>query len=572
MKPHILWFVADDLRTQLGTYGATETLSPNIDALAADSTLFERAYCQVPTCGASRASMLTGMYASETRFINFNTMAEQDAPDVKDMPTALRDAGYTTISNGKIYHSSADNVHSWDEVCGHDGGSIAGYACDYRTRPGSMCCVWPHGMSSGRSSTQNLSSAKGHTKCPDDATCQEHDWENELDFGRTEKFVKWMEAIEQAKLAKEPDASSKCFGCGWPAWSGVDADDHGFFTRGLPDGKMTRKVIEDLRTAKAKGTPHFITCGFVRPHLPFAAPYSYWGMYNRDDLPIATNPWNAEGATARALHYRELGVYNLGTVPVSEVSTGESMPEYKPAPQGPDGPALYSSEWNGAAVPPKPNLARDVVSRSLVHGYYAATSYVDGLVGLVLDELKALDMYRETVILFNSDHGYHLGEHGTFCKHSLYELALRVPLIVKAPGFSASRVPALVENLDIFPTLLDLAGIPALPHLQGKSLVPLLRSPDAFHKEAVYARYRDGDTVRFRSSALSEYCQGNCWSADSCTKSCAQQREQDSMFYDHAVDPDENLNRFSTTGSYAALISNMSAALARHRATRMLNE
>ena len=145
--------------------------------------------------------MLTGMYASETRFINFNTMAEQDAPDVKDMPTALRDAGYTTISNGKIYHSSADNVHSWDEVCGHDGGSIAGYACDYRTRPGSICCVWPHGMSSGRSSMQNLSSAKGHTKCPDDATCQEHDWENELDFSRTEKFVKWMEAIEQAKLA-----------------------------------------------------------------------------------------------------------------------------------------------------------------------------------------------------------------------------------------------------------------------------------------------------------------------------------------------------------------------------------
>jgi len=135
----------DDLRPQLGSYGATETITPNIDALAADSVLFENAYCQVPTCGASRASLLTGMYATPTRFIQFDTYAEREAPGIPDLPGTLKAAGYTTISNGKIYHQRSDHADSWHEICGHGYPKIFPSpdhnfdgVCEYRFH---MCCM-----------------------------------------------------------------------------------------------------------------------------------------------------------------------------------------------------------------------------------------------------------------------------------------------------------------------------------------------------------------------------------------------------------------------------------------------
>ncbi len=113
--PNILFIAVDDLRPELGCYGSEVALSPNIDKLAESGTLFENAYCQVPVCGASRASLMTGLYPTPDRFVRFFARADKDAPGIPDLPTWLKGQGYTTISNGKIYHEWKDSSDSWDE-------------------------------------------------------------------------------------------------------------------------------------------------------------------------------------------------------------------------------------------------------------------------------------------------------------------------------------------------------------------------------------------------------------------------------------------------------------------------
>ena len=113
-KPNILFIAVDDLRPELGCYGSEVVLSPNIDRLASVGTVFERAYCQVPVCGASRASLMTGMYPTAERFVRYYARADVDAPGVPDLPSWLRRHDYTAIGNGKIYHDWNDSKYSWN--------------------------------------------------------------------------------------------------------------------------------------------------------------------------------------------------------------------------------------------------------------------------------------------------------------------------------------------------------------------------------------------------------------------------------------------------------------------------
>ena len=115
-RPNILFISVDDLRPELGCYGNTAIQSPNIDRLAESGIVFEEAYCQVPVCGATRASLMTGLYPTENRFVTYYTTAQTDAAGIQDIPSWLKDFGYTTISNGKIYHDRNDNSASWDDV------------------------------------------------------------------------------------------------------------------------------------------------------------------------------------------------------------------------------------------------------------------------------------------------------------------------------------------------------------------------------------------------------------------------------------------------------------------------
>jgi iduronate 2-sulfatase len=115
-KPNVLFLAIDDLRPELKCYGSSQVNTPNIDKLASEGITFSRAYCQVPVCGASRASLLTGILPTSQRFLNFSTKAETDAPNAVTLPEAFKNAGYTTISNGKIFHHKDDcEKRSWSE-------------------------------------------------------------------------------------------------------------------------------------------------------------------------------------------------------------------------------------------------------------------------------------------------------------------------------------------------------------------------------------------------------------------------------------------------------------------------
>jgi arylsulfatase A-like enzyme len=114
-RPNVLFIAVDDLRPQLGCYGKEGIHSPNIDRLAASGVVFERAYCMVPTCGASRASLMTGIRPARARFVNYLTWAEKDAPGIKTLNTQFKEHGYYTVSNGKVFHHPEDNAEGWSE-------------------------------------------------------------------------------------------------------------------------------------------------------------------------------------------------------------------------------------------------------------------------------------------------------------------------------------------------------------------------------------------------------------------------------------------------------------------------
>ena len=127
--------------------------------------------------------------------------------------------------------------------------------------------------------------------------------------------------------------------------------------------------------------------------------------------------------------------------------------------------------------------------RELVHGYYAAVSYADAQVGILLNTLEKLGVLNNTIIVLWGDHGWHLGDHDLWCKHTNFENATRAPLIIAAPGFKAGQTKSMTEHLDIFPTVCDLAGVPVPTYLDGKSLVPVMKDKKASIQDYAISQY-----------------------------------------------------------------------------------
>lgn len=201
------------------------------------------------------------------------------------------------------------------------------------------------------------------------------------------------------------------------------------------DGKIADEAILRLQAAKKNPSqPFFLAVGFLKPHLPFCAPKKYWDLHDPLQLPRPTRSTPPEGAPAFAPQF------------------GGELRQYANIPEA--GPLDEEQ------------------ARQLIHGYYAATSYMDAQLGRVLDTLDELQLTDSTIIVLWGDHGWHLGDHGMWCKHTNYEQATRAPLIIVAPGKPAGRrTAALTEFVDIYPTLCDLAGVEKPFHLQGESLV-----------------------------------------------------------------------------------------------------
>jgi len=221
-----------------------------------------------------------------------------------------------------------------------------------------------------------------------------------------------------------------------------------------PDGKIAAEAIRRLQGAKENpAQPFFLAVGFLKPHLPFCAPKKYWDLYQRDSFELP----------------------KLRTPP-------EGAPAYAPTTWG---------ELRQYSDIPETGPLSDEQARTMIHGYHAAVSYVDAQIGRVIDELDRLGLGSNTIVLLWGDHGWHLGDHGMWSKHSNYEEATHIPLLIIAPGVTRAhtRTRALVETVDLYPTLrelADLSGSKITQSLEGTSLVPLLKNPRAKSKEAIF--------------------------------------------------------------------------------------
>lgn len=222
-----------------------------------------------------------------------------------------------------------------------------------------------------------------------------------------------------------------------PAFERADVPDNAY-----TDGILADDAVGLLKQFKENGRPFFLAVGFLKPHLPFNAPEKYWALYDRDKLWPPPNRSLPDGVPAWV------------SQPGWELRNAYNVPPDRARPLGDD------------------------FEKDLRHGYYAAVSYVDAQIGRVLDALDAEGLSENTIVVLWGDHGYHVGDHGTWCKHTNFEIAVHAPLIIRAPGFPrGEKIERPVEFLDIYPTLVDLCGLTRPPHLEGESLVPLLRDP-----------------------------------------------------------------------------------------------
>lgn len=217
------------------------------------------------------------------------------------------------------------------------------------------------------------------------------------------------------------------------------------------DGAMARTAVKEIEKLAGQSQPFFLAVGFVKPHLPFIAPKKYWDLYDRDALVLAANQKPSLG----------------------------SPPEAQVVPN--------SGELRDYAGVPKTGPIPDSMQHELIHGYAACVSYIDSQVALLLDALKRSGTAENTIVCVWGDNGWHLGEHGHWGKSTNYEDATRVPLIIYAPGLGEGvRTSSLTEFLDIYPTLCELVGLPKPAHVDGKSLVPVMRDPSVqLHEAAI---------------------------------------------------------------------------------------
>ena len=435
---NVLFIAVDDLRPELGCYGASHIKSPNIDALAARGLTFNRAYCQLALCNPSRASLLSGRRPESIKVFDLKTFVRDGNDDVVTLPQLFKRHGYRALRFGKIFHTTNGNHDDPESWSGK------------QWRP---------------------------TKAPAD-TADAPD--------KTEPRPK---PKQKAQKQRDPHEDELPYG------APECADD------ALSDGQIASAAVEALRENKDR--PFFIAVGFHKPHLPFVAPKKYWDLYDPARIELPANRELPAGAPAFASN------------DASELRRYKGVPD--------EGPI------------------DDEAARKLIHGYAASVSYVDAQVGRVMAELDRLKLADSTVVVLWGDHGYHLGEQGTWNKRTNWEIATRVPLIVATPGQSSAgkSTAALVELVDLYPTLAELCALPPPAKLEGTSFVPLLQNPEAAWKPAAFSIYQKnipelGGVAYGRAMRTARY-RFIEWSAPGGSKRVHE-------LYDHENDPHERTN------------------------------
>ncbi len=319
----------------------------------------------------------------------------------------------------------------------------------------------------------------------------------------------------------------------------------------LADGQIADRAIRslyDLKERQAFGVgnnqPFFLAVGFLKPHMPFIAPKKYWDLYDPAKLTVATNNYPPKNAPPIALQ-------------------------------------VFWNEMRAQSNVTKRGALSPEVGRNLVHGYYACISFIDAQVGRILDELDRLDLAKNTIVVLWGDHGYHLGEHSLWAKLTNFEGATRSPLIVAAPGMKAAgkKTDALVEFVDVYPSLCELSGLPSPSHLEGASFAPLLANPERPWKSAAFSQYWRRGFQKYNVVPLAipnppgydqyprEDVMGYTMRTDRYRFTIwhpvgAPDNLIATELYDYVADPDENEN-FAARPEYASLVAELTKKLRR---------
>ncbi|WP_044205895.1 sulfatase [Flammeovirga sp. OC4] len=252
-----------------------------------------------------------------------------------------------------------------------------------------------------------------------------------------------------------------------PAFECVDVQDNAYI-----DGVNTDMAIHIMKEHKASKSkkPLFLGVGYIAAHLDFLAPKKYWDMYDQEDIKLTNQIKGPIDGAPMGLHAS------------FELRVRSNIPKYGEIP--------------------------DTLARDLKHGYLATASYIDAQVGKLLEALDELEMLDNTIVMLWSDHGFHLGEMGVWCKATNYDIATRVPLIVWTPDQSEKsrgvKTDALVELVDMYPTLCDLAGLEKPEHLEGQSFAPLLENPNMEWKSAVFSAFPNPALREWAANPLSK--------------------------------------------------------------------
>lgn len=412
---NVLFIISDDLKASvLGCYGDKFCSTPNIDRLASQSVVFERAYCQGTVCGPSRQSLMFSKYQGTGKV---------------NMGQHFRQNGWYSARVGKIYHMKVPG----DIIAGTDGNDVPSSWTEKFNSPG----------------------REAHT--PGDYACL-----------NLNIFTDKEEDRQSTAMPHRMFVSVEYDG---------DGSDQ-------PDHKSASKAIELLNGHKSE--PFFLAVGLVRPHYPMVAPRQYFEPYRWQDLPL---PVVIDG--------------DLQDIP--RLGRAKTMSSTNPIGKYPDN------------------------QKRMWAAYYASVTFMDEQVGRIVDELDRLGLRESTAIVFCSDHGYHLGEHGFWQKANLHEEVLRVPMMISVPGVSPGRSRSLVELADIFPTVSDLAGLKIPDGLHGTSLVPVLENPEASVKSSTLS-FKDGHCLRTDRYSYIRY------------------RDKTEELYDMLADPAQFTNLVSAGG------------------------
>ncbi|CAA6690692.1 MULTISPECIES: sulfatase [unclassified Lentimonas] len=411
-QPNVLFIAIDDLRPELGCYGSEIAISPNLDKLASQGLLFNRAYCQEAICGPSRASLMSGMRPDSNRVVENSANLRELNPDLVTLSQHFIANGYEAVQIGKIYHNlvHSDPEFSWSR----DPARIK------LKKP-----YYPYALK-----------------------------ENRAIQARNKKTL-------EAKYGKGIGRTGIVQG---PAYEFADVADTEY-----RDGYNAQVAIATLKEMLQEDKPFFLGMGFYKPHLDFIAPKRYWDMYDHDDIPLATQVEGPKDGAAMGLH--------------------------------------ASFELRVRDGIPKSGDIDDELARNLKHAYLACVTYIDAQIGLVIEALEEAGVRDNTIIIVWGDHGWHLGDMGIWGKATNYEIATRVPMMIWTPdmpaGSRGKTTDALVELVDIYPTLTELAGLPMPDHLEGTSFTPLLADPSRPWEAAAFSQFPDPALREWAANPLS---------------------------------------------------------------------